>query len=947
MSEKLLKPRASNNFGLKWYSGGCPYTKYKENGDRIHCKCEEGKCQSPQNICIRMQTNEKKVIAAVIDNRHSWAVINEKDLISITKENNAFMCELLSQYPKKVYFDIDGNEPDKLTLDKVKEIINKYFPDAKMAISGYESEKKKSYHIILYEYILEDSNDLLEMKKLVKLIKSNECKYFDCGVYEKNKQMKCINQSKPNENIQKIIEGKKEKNHFINSFFTGKEKKVKINLPEDMPQIEMKLNELPKLKEPLKLDKSFTKDDLLDSKKLLKMAPNGQEFNHQYTWRVALFCFHNGLSFDDFWEWAKKKDNSDERKNKWIKYHWTTISRTDDFKMTKAGFIRLLSFFYPELIDVENPDDIRTKEFISSLDLNDEKIDRISQNHFNTKEKAVIFNIGMGGGKTTQTVDYLKKSDKKFIWIAPLQALVMNTYERFKQNKMDVLNYLDCGSGKTKRININKADKLILEAESLNKIDDTKKYDVLVIDEMEKVLKNWDSETHITNHLDKNFENFKNLFINAKKIILLDAFTTTATTQFLEDLGINDYVIYGSNYKPPKKKLLENFGYENTIDKIAKELDLGKKLYVFHAYKSPAKNHHSIEGFKIKLLEKCKTKPKILIYHGDMDDKNKKTLYNVNEVWDQYDCILTTSSITVGVNYEGDNYDKIYLLISGCVNMARDIIQTSMRVRKTKEDIIEVFFFNRMDKVIYKKPEYYEKSNDPIYRNVIDNIALEKQANFMDVFYKFCKLANYDCSNIKKFIFNKSEKFINDTFESKMLIPYNKIDSIDEESAQCIERDSIYATNATQIDKFTLNKYYFDYKFFKLNEEDRAYVWDNRVSDYFKNIKDPLIDLIIKDNDVNSIHQLDFKNIQVSDETGDYILANYKILNKLKNQNQKIVKLINHVLKCEIIENVQETKKTKKTKYQISELGEELKNIHHRLLNYQTKISFNDIVILS
>ena len=124
-----------------------------------------------------------------------------------------------------------------------------------------------------------------------------------------------------------------------------------------------------------------------------------------------------------------------------------------------------------------------------------------------------------------------------------------------------------------------------------------------------------------------------------------------------------------------------------------------KKLYVFYAYKTGnKKKRFSIEELKCKILEKCFENkidyiPKILVYHGDTDDCKKKTLYDVNTEWDKYDCILTTSSITVGVNYEGYNYDKIYLMASGRVNNVRDVIQTSMRIRNPKESIIEMYFF--------------------------------------------------------------------------------------------------------------------------------------------------------------------------------------------------------------------------------------------------------------
>lgn len=923
-----------NYFGYKWQFGGCP------NKINTRCHCDDNICMSAQNICLRKQDKYNKVIKAITDKGHCWTVVNETELIDLVNNNNSFIMEILGQYPKKVYFDIDCDEPEKLSLERVIEIISKYFPgECQMAISGNETDKIKSYHIVLYDYILEDDNDMQILKKLTKIINKNECAYFDWKVYTKNRAMKCINQSKPNREKQLIIKDETEKHHFINSFFTGKEQKIKIDFTsetifdEDMYQEDLELNDIPKLEEPLKLNKNFTKEDLNDSKKLLMMAPNGKKFIHSYTWKVALFCVTNGLNFKDFWEWAKIKDDSSSRKTKWQKYHWDTICNSD-FKFHKKGFIKLLSMFYPELEQVEEFNDIITKQFIDSLDIKETKIDRIEPFHFTADNKCIIFNIGMGGGKTTQTVQYLKDTNKSFIWIAPRQALVMNTHERFVNNGMNVLNYLNCGSTKDIRIkNINKSDKLLLESESLNKIDNTSKYDVLIIDEIETVLKNWDSETHIKNNLETNFLKFKELFLNCKQIILLDAFTTKHTLQFLKDLKINEPIIYGSNYKPNQKILNENFGYKNTIHKIATELDAGKKLYIFHAFKSSTTKHYSIEEMKSKLLEICTTKPKILVYHGDMNDKQKKTLYNVNDEWDKYDCILTTSSITVGVNYEGSRYDKVYLMVSGSVNNVRDIIQTSMRIRKTKEDVIELYFFDRMEKMIYKTPEFYKLSNDPIYQNLIDNIAIEKQANFIESFYKFCSLTNYDHKNIKRFVFNKTSKFINELYESKMLMSYDSIETITETMAENIQYKYVWASNASMTDKFTLNKFYFDCKFRKLQNEDRAFIWNNRLENFFKNIDCNLIKNVLKDNDVDLLFDINLNNIKTSAETEQYINENYKIQSKLKHTNQKIIKLIQCELGYQLIENVKigKSKKTKNIQYQFTDITEQLQEMYNKL----------------
>ena len=60
------------------------------------------------------------------------------------------------------------------------------------------------------------------------------------------------------------------------------------------------------------------------------------------------------------------------------------------FKIDFANFITLFN--------KENLDEISTK-----------KIDAITPDVFNTDAKVIVLNVGMGGGRTTQTIEYLSK----------------------------------------------------------------------------------------------------------------------------------------------------------------------------------------------------------------------------------------------------------------------------------------------------------------------------------------------------------------------------------------------------------------------------------------------------------------------------------------------------------------------------------------------------------
>jgi hypothetical protein len=827
--------------------------------------------------------------------------IKINDILPLIDTKNSNICEILHHFPKKIYFDVDGKDPKECNLTAVKDIINKHFDNPKMSISGSETDTKNSYHIVLNDYIIQNERQLIDLKNLVQYIKENENKYFDDKVYTKNRAMKMINQSKPDREKQLIIEDEVKTNHFINNFINPSSKPYEFKLSYEKESI--LIDKLPKLtpEKNAKLYKEFKPTDLNESKKLLYMMPIDDNLHHNYCVNLSNFSYWNGLTFEEFWEWNKKKKDSADRRQRYL-YYWNNHAKDTKFKINKGYVIKLLSVYYPNINDLK---DHITANFIKSFDIDSKNIpvlevkDKIGNilyetadikmKHFETPNKVAIFNIGMGGGKTGATVEYLKQSKQSFIWLSPRQALVMNTHQRFVKEKMEIVNYLDCGTSREiKKTKINKAKNLLLECESLNYLENTSKYDVLVIDEIESVLNTWDSETHIKN-LNNNFYNFKALFENCKKIILLDAFTTTKTINFLKSLNINDIITYSSDYEKRERKLVENDTYQKTIDKIIKDIDDKKKLFIFYSFKGSSNGHLSIEEFRYELMKRCQGKPSIMVYHADKNDTDKKTLYNVNEEWMKHDVILTTSSITVGVNYEKDDFDKVYLFISGMTNNPRDVIQTSMRIRNPKDSIIELYFHDKEDKHIYEYNDYYKSKLDLVYNGLIDHLVVEKTAKFMPSFFKFCDLTNYKRHHIKV-MKKKCPKFVNDTFTSKMLMPYSKIDNLDDIKANEIEKNNVWSYNATMTEKFQIAKYYFNKKFHKLDDDERNFIWNYRLETAYKNLNCDLVKKIEEDNNCDLI-DLDFKKIKVSEDTNKYIKENYNDF-KYKKEDMMIVKLL-------------------------------------------------------
>ena len=89
---------------------------------------------------------------------------------------------------------------------------------------------------------------------------------------------------------------------------------------------------------------------------------------------------------------------------KW-QIQWTKLHEHPEVSIHKMRLV--LEKYYPDIYIGKE-----LKEFVSLCDISKEPFEEIKtldQCHFYRETKSIIFNIGMGGGKTTQTIDYLRK----------------------------------------------------------------------------------------------------------------------------------------------------------------------------------------------------------------------------------------------------------------------------------------------------------------------------------------------------------------------------------------------------------------------------------------------------------------------------------------------------------------------------------------------------------
>lgn len=74
-----------------------------------------------------------------------------------------------------------------------------------------------------------------------------------------------------------------------------------------------------------------------------------------------------------------------------------------------------------------------------------------------------------------------------------------------------------------------------------------------------------------------------------------------------------------------------------------------------------------------------------------MDDKTRATILNPNQSWTLVMVLMTTPSITVGVNFNLDHFDQLFVYASRYSCCPRDVLQMTMRVRRIADNVMYLY----------------------------------------------------------------------------------------------------------------------------------------------------------------------------------------------------------------------------------------------------------------
>lgn len=310
--------------------------------------------------------------------------------------------------------------------------------------------------------------------------------------------------------------------------------------------------------------------------------------------------------------------------------------------------------------------------------------------------KFICFKSNMNTGKTYFLFTLFPKYEKILV-ITFRVSLIDSLFEKFENHGF--VKYSDIKG------NI-RAKRLIVQVDSLHKVDLGSNYDLVIIDEA----------VYTMNHLVSFPSNKKEIYetlcdylSTAGKVIVLDALLNDSVVDFMKSFE-KPLVVIENEYKSFSDRnavIYNNSNSQTFISSVLEKVNLGLNICVPTNSKSIAEQLHSL------LVNKQ-------ISVGLVTADTEKI--PVSE-WTKYQVLIYTPTIAAGISFEEKHFDEIICYFTNTSCPADIAAQMIFRVRNTSSNNISIFY-NRKEpgtRVPVTEEEVYDQLVNDINCSYLDD----------------------------------------------------------------------------------------------------------------------------------------------------------------------------------------------------------------------------------
>lgn len=251
--------------------------------------------------------------------------------------------------------------------------------------------------------------------------------------------------------------------------------------------------------------------------------------------------------------------------------------------------------------------------------------------------ECLIIKSGMGTGKTTSVVQYIKDIDHRIIYLSMRKTFTA----KIKEDLKDFSVYSDIKGP----INV---DRLIIQYESLWRLDTSKLSNfTLIMDESESIIGQIE---HAKDHANECLAKFNWLLRRSTKTIMMDATADYRTYELARIIGRPTKVVHNTHTTRDK---IDHYYNEYTafLERFA--------LACKDAHRSPIVVAISSKK-KAEVMAACAKAQnpglRIALYTCEKTPEQARELADVNTHWINYDVVIYTPTITAGISFEKHHF---------------------------------------------------------------------------------------------------------------------------------------------------------------------------------------------------------------------------------------------------------------------------------------------------
>jgi hypothetical protein len=709
-----------------------------------------------ENKDVRKELVSSKIIIARDSEKgkgsKNYMKFNSVDKLKLFIQKLPFEYKCLYEYRRetdnvKLFFDIDkklSSETHELFINTFLETVIDSLIFSIQTIWQYKylirkddfyiydssTSTKISYHIVINKYYLRPEN-IVYLNKIKKyatdLLKAKygdliDDTIIDSSIYSRRGCFRLLGSHKINQtNVKKVYSTQNDSNSLAKSMICMIDYDTSIEIEDSpidgwQPDIEEdSKNQYEEIIENQSL-KTNTIEYILENL-------NSERSDDYEKWiRVAFVLKNMGCDEELFHKFSKRSDKYDEKECSKI-YNEIYIHPYPEKRLKIGSLLLWLKQDNPKAFSEFQKQNIDRgiKYYIDTVTINETYIKEkgleyveikekyLNYDHFNNQNDILVKSF-LGTGKTNVICMLPEITDKsKNILIVPPRRLqTKDNFLRYNFIREDNEKIEDPPNGIYAYLNKPESyNRIICQPESFHLIPLDIVYDIVILDEIESSLMQFQSDTMKTRD-DEKYKNqssfsgnmmwdryeeacirLKKFCHEAKRVICADAFLSKKSIEtyilFNRVLSTNTKPIFLNNVYIPEKNTVINIPIERypktkredctpLYNKIIEELTNGKKCFCIFSSKT------RLDEFKI-LIKTLKKNFNGKFYYG-----GKTTLKNfdVEKEWFGLDFVAITTTITTGINFQKLWFDVAFVYWQA-TPLVRDIFQSLYRVRHLRD----------------------------------------------------------------------------------------------------------------------------------------------------------------------------------------------------------------------------------------------------------------------